>query len=285
MKSFLVTTGLCMIALVGCSNNTTETAKPAEPAPKQESQANNAPDPNKPLYRVLTYPSYTPYEFLDEQGQIIGFDIDMIKEIAKNQGFEVQIINSPWNSMLERLDKDEADLVISGISRQQSGGAEKYALSQAYLHGRDAILTKENVTDINTMNDLAKRTVGVQINTIFADELIKRKGENSPTLVQAPTSYLAFGDLMNGKVEAVYAHENILRHYAKEQPNVKFNFSGKGEGFNVYDMVVVAKKGNDELINKINAGIQAVHQDGTYQKLHTQWFGVEPIKPEQANTQ
>ncbi|WP_264684360.1 transporter substrate-binding domain-containing protein [Moraxella bovis] len=90
---------------------------------------------------------------------------------------------------------------------------------------------------------------------------------------------MAFSDLVNDKVEAVYAHENILRHYAKGQPNLKFNFNGTGEGFDYYNMVVVAKKGNDELIAKINAGIQDVHQNGTYQKLHSQWFGVEAPTP------
>lgn len=283
MKSLLVTASLCLVAMVGCSkNNIPEQTKQNSSTSSTQTQANTTPDPNKKVYKVLTYPSYAPYQYLDEKGHIIGFDVDMINAIAQSQGFAVEVINSPWVGMLDQLNQDKADLVISGISRQQAGGDEKFALSQAYLHGRDAIISKANVTDINTMNDMVARNIGVQSNTIFADELIRRKGANSPTLLQAKTSFLAFTDLVNDKVDAVYAHENILRHYAKEQPKVKFHFSGTGEGFNLYDMVVVAKKGNDELIQKINAGIQTVHQNGTYQKLHLQWFGVEPPKPPQS---
>lgn len=275
MKSFLLTSSFCLLALVGCSkNNTAEQA--SQNSPTTQNQTDVALDPNKKIYTALTYPSYAPYQYLDEQGKIIGFDVDMINAIAKSQNIQVQIVNSPWVGMLEQLNEDKADLVISGISRQQAGGDEKFALSQAYLHGRDVILTKDSIKDINTMNDMVHRNIGAQSDTIFAQELIRRKGENSPTLTLAPTSFLAFTDLVNDKVEAVYAHENILRHYAKGYPNVKFNFSGKGEAFELYDMVVVAKKGNEDLIKKINAGIQAVHKDGTYQKLHVKWFGFEP---------
>lgn len=282
MRSLLLTTTLCFVALTGCSkSNTSEQPTTNSTPTTTQNQTNKAPDPNKKVYKVLTYPSYAPYQYLDEKGHIIGFDIDMINAIADTQGFAVEVVNAPWVGMLDQLNEDKADLVISGISRQQAGGDEKFALSQAYLHGRDAIISKANVTDINTMNDMVVRNIGVQSSTIFADELIRRKGENSPTLTQAKTSFLAFTDLVNDKVEAVYAHENILRHYAKGKPDVKFHFSGTGEGFNLYDMVVVAKKGNDELIKKVNAGIKQVHQNGTYQKLHVQWFGVEPPKPTQ----
>lgn len=276
MKSLLLTSGFCLLALVGCSkNNSAEQTSQSSPTATQ-SQAANSLDPNKKTYTVLMYPSYAPYQYLDDQGKIIGFDVDMINAIAKSQNLQISIINSPWVGMLDQLNENKADLVISGISRQQAGGEEKFALSQAYLHGRDIILTKENIKDINTMNDMVTRNIGAQSDTIFAHELMRRKGDNSTTLQLAPTSFLAFADLVNDKVEAVYAHENILRHYAKGYPNIKFNFNGKGEEFELYDMVVVAKKGNDELIQTINAGIKAVHKDGTYQKLHMQWFGVEP---------
>lgn len=278
MRSLLLTMGFCLFALLGCGEN----GQPEQTEQPQSTPTNNG----QKTYIVSTYPQYTPYEFLDERGNIMGFDVDMIHAIAKSQNLNIEVRGTAWAGMLEELNEDKADLVISGISRQQSGGSEKFALSNAYLHGRDAILTKEHVTHINTMNDMVTANMGAQINTIFADELIKRKGENSPTLKLAETSFMTFKDLVNDNVEAMYAHENILRHYSQSQPQFKFRFSGEGEGFQFYDMVVVAKKGNTELIDKINAGIAQVHQDGTYQKLHVKWFGVEPpAPPAQTTTQ
>lgn len=263
----------CIMALVGCKQDT-----PAQT--NQQSTASSATQPaSDRVYTVLTYPQYAPYQYFDEHGNIIGFDVDMINAIAASQNLKITIKETYWVGMLEELNQNKGDLVISGISRQQAGGDTKFALSNAYLHGRDAILSKENVTHINTMSDMVTYNMGAQFGTIFADELIKRKGEGSTSLVLAETSFLSFKDVVNDKVEAMYAHENILRHYAKGQPQVKFRFSGEGEGFGYYDMVVVAKKGNEDLIQKINAGIQQVHSDGTYQKLHVKWFGVEPPKP------
>lgn len=275
MRHFFLAS-FCLFALLGCGG---ESPKSAEQTPTTTSEATPTPTDEK-VYTVLTYPQYAPYQYFDERGNIIGFDVDMIHAIAEAQNMKVKIVETNWVGMLDELNTDEGDLVISGISRQQAGGDEKYTLSNAYLHGRDAIITKDNVTHINTMNDMVVANMGAQFGTIFADELAKRKGAGSPTLKLTETSFLAFKDVVNDKVEAVYAHENILRHYAKGQPQYKFRFSGVGEGFHYYDMVVVAKKGNTELIQKINAGIAKVHSDGTYKTLHLKWFGVEPPKPQ-----
>lgn len=265
---YVLLTSFCLVALLGCGGS-----DKANPAPTQTQDS--TPNTEK-VYTVLTYPRYAPYQYFDEQGNIIGFDVDMIHAIAKNQNLAIQIKETNWVGMLDELNTGKGDLVISGISRQQAGGDTKYTLSNAYLHGRDAIMTKEDVTHINTMNDMVTGNMVAQASTIFAEELAKRKGENSPTLKLTETSFLAFKEVASGNVEAVYAHENILRHYAKGQPQLKFRFSGTGEGFELYDMVVVVKKGNTELIDKINAGIKAVHGDGTYQALHVKWFGANP---------
>lgn len=271
MKKAILLVGACLFALLGCKQ---------DKAAQTEQQPSSATQSNERTYIALTYPEYAPYQYIDEKGNIVGFDVDMINAIAAAENFKVEVRSTHWVGMLDQLNQDKGDLVISGISRQQAGGDEHYALSNAYLHGRDAILTKDTTTNINTMSDMVASNMGVQSDTIFAHELIKHKGENSSTLRQANTSFLAFQDLVRGHVDGVYAHENILRHYAKGQPQLKFNFSGTGEGFGYYDMVVVAKKGNNELLQKINSGIAKVHADGTYQKLHVKWFGVEPPKPQ-----
>lgn len=80
-------------------NNTAEQA--SQNSPTTQNQTDVALNPNKKIYTALTYPSYAPYQYLDEQGKIIGFDVDMINAIAKSQNIQVQIVNSPWVGMLE----------------------------------------------------------------------------------------------------------------------------------------------------------------------------------------
>lgn len=274
---YLLLGSACLLGLFGCGKDAPKTAE--QPSAPTTTTAPTPTPTGEKVYRVLTYPQYAPYQYFDERGNIIGFDVDMIHAIAESQNMKIQIIETNWVGMLDELNTDEGDLVISGISRQQAGGDEKFTLSNAYLHGRDAIITKDTTTHINTMQDMVTANMGAQYGTIFADELSKRKPDNT-TLKLTETSFLAFKELVNDHVEGVYAHENILRHYASSQPQYKFRFNGTGEGFNYYDMVVVVKKGNNDLIQKINAGIAKVHQDGTYQTLHKKWFGVEPPKPQ-----
>ncbi|WP_410472140.1 substrate-binding periplasmic protein [Faucicola mancuniensis] len=257
---------MSLFALVGCSQpsqtGSTENTPTNEKTSVEKTPTETTSEtPTGKVYRVMMYPDYAPYQYLNEKGNIIGFDVDVINAIAKSQGLNIKVEQTPWKGMLERLN---------------TGGDEKFTLSNAYLYGKDAIITKENITDINTFEDMKARTIGAQVDTIYASELIKLKGENAPTLIQAPTSFLAFTDLVKDKVEGVYAHENILRHYAKSQPQIKFRFSGEGTGFSTYEMVVVAKKGNTELINKVNNGISAIAKDGSYKQMYVKWFNREP---------
>ena len=281
MKPILLAMSMSLFALVGCSQpsqtgSTEKTPTNEKTSVEKTPTETTSETPTGKVYRVMMYPDYAPYQYLDAKGNIIGFDVDVINAIAKSQGLNIKVEKTPWKGMLERLNTGDADLIISGISRQQAGGDEKFTLSNAYLYGKDAIITKENVTDINTLEDMKARTIGAQVDTIYASELIKLKGENAPTLIQTPTSFLAFTDLVKDKVEGVCAHENILRHYAKSQPQIKFRFSGEGTGFSTYEMVVVAKKGNTELINKVNNGISAIAKDGSYKQMYVKWFNREP---------
>lgn len=95
-------------------------------------------------------------------------------------------------------------------------------------------------------------------------------------LLESHPHSLAFKELATGNAEAVLADEGVLRYYAKQFPEVDFKIVGEGEAFEHYDMVIITPKSENELMEKINAGLANIVADGTYAKIHEKWFDVAP---------
>lgn len=266
------------IVVVGCDKSSNQqSANPTASAPTTTAatSAASAPQPQGQNYTVAMDATYPPYEFKGEKGEVVGFEADLLKAIAQKQGFNVQLLPKPWEGMEDGLASGQQDLIMSAMTRDAQR-ATKYELSDTYAYGQDAIMTKAEVTDINTFEDLKNRKTATQIDTGSADELITLQGKNSPNTILEKTNFLAFQDVVQGKAEAVLADGGVLRYYAKSVPNVKVRFSSQGDYFKPYEMVLMAKKGNREPIEKFNAGLKQVVADGTYAKLYTQWFGQAP---------
>ena len=129
MKPILLAMSMSLFALVGCSQpsqtgSTEKTPTNEKTSVEKTPTETTSETPTGKVYRVMMYPDYAPYQYLDAKGNIIGFDVDVINAIAKSQGLNIKVEKTPWKGMLERLNTGDADLIISGISRQQAGGDE-----------------------------------------------------------------------------------------------------------------------------------------------------------------
>lgn len=246
------------------SSSTTATAKPADAA--------NA-------YSVFVLPSYPPYSFLDEKGNLDGFNPEIIKAIAERQGFAINLVPSQMSTLFDQLDKTDKGLIVSGLSRNPEREA-KYALSSTYGYGQDTIMTRADNTSINKFEDLKGVKVAVQEGSASAEDIIKLQGENNPNTVLVKSSFLALKSLAKGEVDAITDDKGLLQYYAKSIPDTKFRYSSEGDYFTPYEMVIVGKKGDEAMINKINEGIKQIVADGTYAKIYQKWYGVAPT-PEQ----
>lgn len=230
-------------------------------------------------YNIYVMPSYPPYSLLDEKGNLTGFNPDIIKEIAKRQGLAVNLVPTPMNAIFDSLDKSNKGLIVSAISRSPEREA-KYELSSTYGYGQDAIVTKADNTAVNTFEDLKNVKVGVQEGSASADDIIKLQGENSPNTILKKTTFLSLQGLARGELDAVIDDKGLLQYYVKSMPDLKVRYSTQGDYFAPYEMVMVGKKGDKAIIDKVNAGLKAIVADGTYAKIYEKWYGVAPT-PEQ----
>lgn len=261
--------------LTGCEQKATEpTNKTASVATSTNTVTDTANS-----YSIYTLPSYPPYSLLDEKGNLTGFNPEIIREIAKRQGLAINLIPTSMNSIFSSLEKTDKGLIVSGIARSPERESQ-YTLSNTYGYGQDAIMTKADNNTINTFEDLKNVKVGVQEGSASAKDLIELQGKNNPNTVQKKTTFLSVQGLAKGEVDAVLDDKGLLQYYAKSIPTLKVRYTSEGNYFTPYEMVMVAKKGNTALIDKVNAGLKSMVADGTYAKIYEKWFGVAPT-PEQ----
>ncbi|AWY20177.1 transporter substrate-binding domain-containing protein [Moraxella bovis] len=276
---------LMLSALMACSDKAPETASEpkSEPAPTAtapatgEQVSTSATVPNAQSYVVGIDANYPPYDFKDENGNAQGFDVDIIKAIAENQGFGVDVVPQDWKVLVKGLDNAQSHIVMSGFSRNDEREA-KYLLSNTYAWGQDALAVSAENNSIKNLKDLNGKKVATLADSPYIPQLEEALGQGNPSIIGKPSAFLAFKELATGNAEAVLADEGVLRYYAKQFPKINFKIVGEGEAFEHYEMVIITPKSENELMEKINTGLANIVADGTYAKIYEKWFGVAPQK-------
>lgn len=213
--------------------------------------------------------------FRNENNEIVGFDIDLAKEAAKRMGITVEFQPINWDSKELELDSGKVDLLWNGLTITE-GRLENMLFTKPYLNNKQVILVK-NDSAITKKDDLKGKPVGVQ-----AESSAIAAVENDPIgqqlqLNEYSDNILAFTDLDLGRVDAVVADEIVVKYYLE---NNDTNFKLLDEDFGDEQYGIAAKKGNEALVNKLQAALDEMIADGSAAKISDNWFGSDIIVKE-----
>lgn len=224
---------------------------------------------NKP-YLVATDASYAPFESVNSQNDIIGFDVDILKAVAEKAGIKVQFVNTPWEGIFNTLQTGDRDLVMSAVTITDER-KKNMDFSDPYFEAQQLVAVMPD-SKVTGFADLKGRKVAVQNSTtgdIVTQNLL---GKENPNIKRFESMTLALQELLNGGVDAVVGDNGVIQHFVRQNPNAHIRvFSDSSFTKEYYGYAV--KTGNTELLNKLNAGIKAIKEDGTYQKIYAQYFG------------
>lgn len=254
--------------------------KKGQPLPPQ-GVTESAPAPYGAIvYTVGTDASYAPFESLNDNGDIVGFDIDVVRAVAKKAGIEVRFANTPWGSIFTALDQGDRDMLASAITITAER-KETMDFSSPYFRAQQLIVLRET-SRVASFVDLGRLKVGVQIGTIGDDAATKLKGSSNAGIKRFESTQLALEDLESGGVDAVLAENGLVSHYIVKNPGSKFR--------TVSDPVLVPqhygialKKGNSELLSKLNRGLIDIKADGSYDAIYGKYFGQAPAEAGDSN--
>lgn len=259
------------IGVFGCSNTTQD--KPSTETKSTETATTQSTLPDSaPTVKIASDPNFAPYEFKDEYGNMTGFDIELMDKIAADQGFKLEKYNDQWEVIFDNLDNKKRDMIAAAIP-YSAERASKYLLSDPYAPLPSTIVYVDKNITINSLDDLDDVSLGVLTETVQHDYFTSGKF-SVKTVTAYPTTFAAVEAMVQGKIDAVVEDAGALRYIMNDIPSVTPKY------FDYEDIrseaafkVLVIDKDQPELLQKVNAGLKNLKQDGTYAALTKKWFG------------
>jgi ABC-type amino acid transport substrate-binding protein len=208
--------------------------------------------------------SYPPFGFI-ENGEKVGFDVDLANEIARRMGAKLVYEQIDFRGIIAALTSKRVDLLITGMVYTPDR-AKQIAFSEPYFNGGVAAAYRPE-KPLKQPDDLAGRTVGVELGSA-GDKFVR---ENYGTRVQVKTYdtvFLGLKDLENGRLDAFVGSVAPMRYMMRNTPTLKST--------DTWDNRIQAantRLDDQDLLAEINKHLVAMKSDGTYDKLVVKWFG------------
>lgn len=213
--------------------------------------------------------TFAPMGFRDNDNNLVGFDVDLAKEVGRRLGVEARFQPIDWDSKVLELDSGTIDMIWNGLTITEAR-SEQMLFSVPYLVNTQMIMTKAG-SNIQTINDLAGLNVGVQIQSaseeaVNANAIVNDLGE----LVKYDTFNQALLDLQNGTIDAVVIDEIMGRYVMSKTPGT---YQVAEENFGEEQYGIGFRLEATGIRDQINAVLQDMVSDGTAAQISVAWFG------------
>ena len=202
---------------------------------------------------MVTEAGFAPYEYYDD-GEIVGVDIDIAREIAKEMGKELVVKDVAFDSIINEVKTGKADFGAAGISYTDER-AKQVDFSINYSTSNQVVVVK-NGSNIRDVNNIDGKKIAVQLGSV-ADTYVTSNFKNSE-IVREKKYLAAIQDLKDGKADAVVMDELPAKEMVKNNNDIMI-LSGNLAS-DSYGMVV--KKGNTKLLNSIDKVLNRLNEDG-----------------------
>lgn len=223
---------------------------------------------NKEVIKVGSDMTYKPFEYLDEKTKKpAGFDIEYMEALGKAMGAKIEFVNTAWDGLIPGLNKGDYDLLISAMTITEDR-KQSIDFSDPYFTTGQVIAVKKGTTNITGPADLAGKIISVQIGT--TGQLEAEKIAGLKRIDKYPTMPEAFVALKQGKADASVVDELVALDEIKANPD-GIEVIGGPFTSEVYG-IGVKKEREDDLLERLNAAIKKVQEDGTYDKLYEKWI-------------
>lgn len=225
---------------------------------------------------VATEPAFPPFESQGEDGELIGFDIDLMNAIGEAAGLEIAFESLPFDGIIPALQAGTVDAAISGMTITEER-LQTVDFSRPYFKAGLAIAVKEENEEIQSLEDLEGKTIAVQIGTTGANQAAEIPGTDISTFDSAP---LALQELSNGNADAVINDAPVTLDAIA---------SGNLQGLKVVGELIteefygIAMPKDSPNVEVVNNALGELIENGTYQEIYDKWFGAEaPELPDAA---
>lgn len=249
-----------MVSLVACGN---DDEKAGAEVDTDESGL-------KDTYTVATDTSFVPFEF-KEDGEYVGFDIDLINAIADEAGFEIDLETTNFDGIIPGLQTGSFDIALAGIGITEDR-KKSIDYSDPYYESGLRIGVPVDNDDINGMEDLEGKTIATRLGSTSSAYIKENiEGAEANEYEQLDQAYLA---VENGSVDAVLY----------DAPNVAYYIQTKGEDslkmvgdlYEAENYGIAFSKDQEALVKAVDEALETLKENGKYDEIYENWFGEKP---------
>ena len=223
--------------------------------------------------------AFPPMGYKDtETGDIIGFDIDIAKEVCSRLGIELKLQPIDWNNKQSELENGNVDCLWNGFSKTPERD-EQFNLSIPYMKNEQIILVKTD-SDYQTLEDLAGKTIGVQADSSAESALEAEENkefkDSLGEIVKIEDYAMAVLEIQNGTIDAISIDEVVARFYLNNDPDayrILSDSDGNALSLATEDYVIGFRKSDNALKEKVEEALREMSSDGTMKTISEEWFG------------
>ena len=221
--------------------------------------------------RVASNTTFPPFEFVNMKTQeITGFEMDLIRAMGKQAGYEVKITNMAFDGIIPAVLSGSVDVGASGFSVTEERKKRVLYSDTFYTSGLSLVTTKAKASAVKSMKDLEGKTIGVQIGTTSHNAAKKVKGAKIVTFNTAGEAIL---DLSIGGSDAVINDRPVTAYIMTQQPKLGAQLVHQPETYSADDFAFVFRKDQSALKDEVNAALAKLKSNGEYDKNYNKWFG------------
>lgn len=276
MKKFLslIVAATLSLSLVACGSSKAENNTSSEATSTESSEAMQddnsqsgavAKIKEKGELVMATSPDYPPYEFKiieDGKEKIVGFDINIAEEIAKDMGVNLRVLELDFNGLLMSLNANKSDIVMAGMSPDEERIKAVDFSDIYYLAEQGIMVSADSKDSLNTLESFAGKKIGVQKGSIQEKIAMEQLPDSKVvSLIKLPNIIL---ELKSGNIDAAIVELPVANGYVKQYPELALSDA------KVIDetggSAIAIKKGNQDLVDQINSTIKRLQEEGAIDK-------------------
>lgn len=223
--------------------------------------------------KIGTEGAYPPFNNLEADGSLVGFDIDIARALCEEMNAECEFVTQDWDGIIPALQAGKFDAIIASMSITEER-KEKVDFTNKYYNTPPAVAVPKD-SDINgsAAGDLAGKVIGVQGSTTHSNYAEATYTDSD--IKQYPTADEYKLDIVNGRLDAVVDDIIVLQEWLSTEDGACCKIAGTitpdpaihGEGAGI-----AVRKGEDELVQKFNAAIDAIRANGKYKEINDKYF-------------
>lgn len=222
----------------------------------------------KTSYVIAHDATWPPLEFVDENGVLVGFEVDLVREVSRRTGVKLESRNVAWDGIFAGLLNGQYDAIASSVTitaeRQQ-----QFDFTVPVLKVTQSILVRSDAEQLASQSSLRFKRVGVQIGTTGGYAIENIEGI---TVRSYDEIGLAVEDLLNRNLDAVVCDSIIASDFVLSNPNYvgRLNVSGTASS-DIEELAWVVKKNNHLLRDLLSNTLKEMEEDGTTAALKAKW--------------